>query len=731
MAGNRRKFGKDKLFTKINHAATSGVIGDAEYQVHGENALRVATTFTSSGTLTIQGRIENSDTWDALGTLTSGGDTDEIDIGSYDYVRFNFTVAAGSTGEIAASGFFKGSSAGGGGATNSFSIMQTDAGTSPTADSATDTLTLTSSDASVTVTGNSTTDTIDLIIATSNGANTFYADSNASASGDGSLLAPYTSLQAAIDAAESLGDSERKTIIVAADSAFDEDITISGGVLAIIGLGPFNIGDDAQTYKDSTTARNVLWETGDTTLPLSLRPSLVIGVIGQGNATSTHPAVTTACKISGNFTIDKGVATPAVAELWMQNVKVKGNMAKGASIASTQANMYLEGCFFDGTFVMGINAVIVSAKNCEFDGLLDINSYNYINSCEISGGITLAASSPVSYIKPTGIYNSTISGTITGVSGSDILVDTSTNYKMIVNSVALAGAGPATKTVMSDLVGSASTPVASSMSTNTVKYYIDESANTLNFKLKYSDGSIKRAKLPLYDAPDWATAKQYTLDNVDDYFESPTTTGESLGISGSTAFSINIIVNFDMSATDTCIMFSLFAGTGTGKVEMTWLNSQFRFQVDGAYTIASPTRSDKDYHICLVYDGALGTDIARAKIYVDGSDATASASGTIPSVVNTEIADSILGLFSRTGIPANYFNGSVKEVSIYNKALSSAEVTSLYNSGSYSDPTAISGCRSSWWFGDNTSDNLVKVVDNVGDNDLDCKNLDDGVITSV
>jgi hypothetical protein len=164
MAGSRRKYGKDKLFTKIDHTATSGVVGDAEYQVHGENAIRVATTFTTSGTLTVQGRIENSDTWDALGTLTSGGDTDEFDIGSYDYIRYNFTVAAGSTGEIAASGFFKGSS-GSAGATNTFSIMQTDAGTSPTADSATDTLTFTSSDASVTITGNSTTDTIDLVAA--------------------------------------------------------------------------------------------------------------------------------------------------------------------------------------------------------------------------------------------------------------------------------------------------------------------------------------------------------------------------------------------------------------------------------------------------------------------------------------------------------------------------------------------------------------------------------------
>lgn len=50
---------------------------------------------------------------------------------------------------------------GGGGTTDSFSIMQPDNGTSPTASSPTDTLSLTSSDKTVDVTGNSSTDTID------------------------------------------------------------------------------------------------------------------------------------------------------------------------------------------------------------------------------------------------------------------------------------------------------------------------------------------------------------------------------------------------------------------------------------------------------------------------------------------------------------------------------------------------------------------------------------------
>lgn len=156
------KFHKDKFFTKIEHTASSGVVGELEYEVFGEVKLKVLTTFTTSGTLTIQGRIKESSTWETVGTLTSGGDSDSFDIDTFDYIRFNFTVAAGSTGEIAASGFFKAASSGGGGA--AFLTMQTDAGTNPVATGA-DTLTLTSSDSSLTITGDATTDTVDMTVA--------------------------------------------------------------------------------------------------------------------------------------------------------------------------------------------------------------------------------------------------------------------------------------------------------------------------------------------------------------------------------------------------------------------------------------------------------------------------------------------------------------------------------------------------------------------------------------
>lgn len=107
-----RKYSADKFAAKFSHTATSGVVGALEeYEVKAEVILRVVSTFTSSGTLTIQGRIQGSSTWTDIGTLAAGGATDEFDIATFDFIRFNFTVAAGSTGDIIAAGFFKASSA--------------------------------------------------------------------------------------------------------------------------------------------------------------------------------------------------------------------------------------------------------------------------------------------------------------------------------------------------------------------------------------------------------------------------------------------------------------------------------------------------------------------------------------------------------------------------------------------------------------------------------------------
>lgn len=98
-----------KFRTKFDYTATTGVIGKTGYKVPGENKLRVSAPIDGSGTLAVQGRIFDSDTWINLGELNSTDQNKTFNISTYDVIRFNLLVSPTSAGEVAAAGFFSGS----------------------------------------------------------------------------------------------------------------------------------------------------------------------------------------------------------------------------------------------------------------------------------------------------------------------------------------------------------------------------------------------------------------------------------------------------------------------------------------------------------------------------------------------------------------------------------------------------------------------------------------------
>jgi len=160
---------RQKFHIGLELDGTTGVKGSATgYTVYGEINLRVAPqSVGGTNVIDIEGRLETEGSFVVIASIT-GTTADNVDISSFDYIRFNVTTAD-STGEVIASGFFNK----GLGATTgfTFSTIQVDAGTNPVADTLTDTLTLTSSDASVTITGNSATDTIDFTATSSGNVN--------------------------------------------------------------------------------------------------------------------------------------------------------------------------------------------------------------------------------------------------------------------------------------------------------------------------------------------------------------------------------------------------------------------------------------------------------------------------------------------------------------------------------------------------------------------------------
>lgn len=84
------------------------------------------------------------------------------------------------------------------------------------------------------------------------------------------------------------------------------------------------------------------------------------------------------------------------------------------------------------------------------------------------------------------------------------------------------------------------------------------------------------------------------------------------------------------------------------------------------------------YHFVIVFDGTLSGDANRLKLYKNGSSMTQSVfAGAVPSTLLNDTADFNLGKWG--GSLNQYFNGRIDEVGLWNRALTSAEVTELYN----------------------------------------------------
>ena|GEM_PF-6301192 len=113
------------------------------------------------------------------------------------------------------------------------------------------------------------------------------------------------------------------------------------------------------------------------------------------------------------------------------------------------------------------------------------------------------------------------------------------------------------------------------------------------------------------------------------------------------------------------------------------------------------------HHIVITFDGT------TAKGYLDGSQTM-----TWTKTFNTDISDVLIGR-SMHNFPTNYrnFAGAIDEVAIYNKTLSSEDVSNLYNSGNgYSHTGNENGLVSAWHLNENTwSQGYTTIEDTSGE----------------
>ena len=122
-------------------------------------------------------------------------------------------------------------------------------------------------------------------------------------------------------------------------------------------------------------------------------------------------------------------------------------------------------------------------------------------------------------------------------------------------------------------------------------------------------------------------------------------------------------------------------------------------EANGARGIQSGTNLSIDqwYHLAFTYDGRGGSSAYDGmNLYINGSlDSSTDWSYLSYTAMNNTNADFILGDLITGGSNTYDFNGNLDEAAIFNKALTQAEVSQIYNNGYAADLTSLSPI--SWW----------------------------------
>ena len=158
----------------------------------------------------------------------------------------------------------------------------------------------------------------------------------------------------------------------------------------------------------------------------------------------------------------------------------------------------------------------------------------------------------------------------------------------------------------------------------------------------------------------------------------------------------------------------LFYTTG-GKLRLLFIDAN-----NGANNFATGTTSlsiNTWYHVCATYDGSGGSTAYNGMtLYINGvSESVSTSGGSYTAMSNTSQRVEI-GKYA-----SNELLGNIDEVSIFNTELSASNVTSIYNSGTPNDISAMSGLVSWWRMGD--GDTYPTITDNAGSNDGLMKNM--------
>ena len=134
------------------------------------------------------------------------------------------------------------------------------------------------------------------------------------------------------------------------------------------------------------------------------------------------------------------------------------------------------------------------------------------------------------------------------------------------------------------------------------------------------------------------------------------------------------------------------------------------------------------------YNVIFSFNSGSCQFYINGSPVTTTITGTIPSNLMNVNGNLNIGKFG--GSLTRYWNGKISNLSVWNTALTSTQVTEIYNEGvpsNLNNHSAYSNLVSWWQLGSNSSFNTNwTVLDEKGSNNGTSQNMgEDAIVDGV
>jgi len=207
------------------------------------------------------------------------------------------------------------------------------------------------------------------------------------------------------------------------------------------------------------------------------------------------------------------------------------------------------------------------------------------------------------------------------------------------------------------------------------------------------------------------------LDGADQYIDAGTALGTSLGDNYAGDLSISVWFKSAGFGNDGVFNIGNFSGSN-GEIIILILNNELGFHLNNAgWRVKVTSFSDTNWnHLVCVYKSGSESD---TKMYLNAGS-VGTASGTFPSASDIDLngLKTIIGAYNSASTP---FNGDMGQVAIWNKELSSTEVSAIYTAGrhtnlldSYSDNLKGYWAMSALDASTGLSDSLSTIYDRSG-----------------